>query len=132
MARKAGLSGLRICAKRGDSPVEGDPFDIIKQDETASDEQLAKVVDVNPFLLVALEVDARVLEELDRVGSVHVVAEELVRHGWHGCLSRDRLPCRVSSRAVPLCHHDDGADAHGVARDDGEDKGHRTDGMAGK
>jgi hypothetical protein len=94
-----------LCARRGDLPVERDPFDIVKQDETAGDEQFAKVIDVDPFLLVALEVDARVLEELDRVGSVHVVAEESARHGWHRCLRRDRRPCRVSSRAVPSWSH---------------------------
>ena len=54
--------------------MEGDPLRIFHQNQTRSDHQLCKVVWLYPHFLMALQVDPGLLQQLDRVWRVHVVA----------------------------------------------------------
>lgn len=56
------------------SRVKRHPFDIIKQHQPARNKQLPEILDINPFVFIPLEIYPRVLEELDRVGRIHVVS----------------------------------------------------------
>jgi len=68
-------------ARREHAPVERHPLDVVEEDEARRDEELAKVLDVDAVLLVPLEVDARLGQQLDRLGRVHVVAVRGVVEG---------------------------------------------------
>lgn len=55
--------------------VEGYPFDVIKQNQPACYQQLAKVLHVYTFFFESFEIYARGFEEFDRVGCIHVVPD---------------------------------------------------------
>jgi hypothetical protein len=56
--------------------VEGNPFDILEEDEAGSDEEFTEIFNIYTLFFVPLEIDARILEQFDRIWSVHVVPEE--------------------------------------------------------
>ena len=66
-------AGQDIVVGTSNARVERDPFDVVKQDQARSDQQFSKVLDIDPVLLVSLEIDPRVLQQLDGVRRVHVV-----------------------------------------------------------
>lgn len=53
--------------------MKGDPLDVLEEDESARDQQLAKVLYVDTLLGELAKLDPRVLEKVDRVGRVHVL-----------------------------------------------------------
>ena len=61
--------------------MEGDPLRIFHQNQTRSNHQLCKVVWLYPHFLMALQVDPGLLQQLDRVWRVHVVAGPESGHG---------------------------------------------------
>lgn len=54
--------------------MERDPADVVKQDQSTRHEQFSKIVNIDPFLFMPFEVDPGFLEQVDRVGCVHVGA----------------------------------------------------------
>ena len=55
--------------------MEREPLDGIHEDESGGDHLLCKVAGVDALLLVLLELDAGVLQEVDRVLRVHVLGQ---------------------------------------------------------
>ena len=60
--------------ERVHAPVKRDPLGVWNEDETRGDKQLCKIVGQDTHLLVPLKIDPRLLQQLDRVGRVHVLA----------------------------------------------------------
>jgi len=58
-------SSETILLEMADVRVERDPSDVIKQHQSRRDQQLSKVIDVNPVFLVPLEINSRVLQQVD-------------------------------------------------------------------
>ncbi|TYZ66592.1 hypothetical protein PybrP1_002589 [[Pythium] brassicae (nom. inval.)] len=70
--------------------VERDPLDVVAEHEPGGHEQLAEARDLDAHLLVLGEVDARLLEHLDRVLRVHVLAQaELEVELPHGYVAHE-------------------------------------------
>lgn len=55
--------------------MERDPLHVVEEDQSGRDEEFAEVLNGDTVLLVSLEVDARLCEEFDRFGGVHVVVD---------------------------------------------------------
>ena len=95
----------QLSCPRSYSRVKGDPSHIVKQRQTAGDEQLAKVLDIDAHLVVPLKVEACLVEQVERLGRAHVVAagdgqqracSGALRAATHLTLKR-KLNCQVQT-----------------------------------
>lgn len=55
--------------------MKGNPSSVIRQHQSRCDHELCKIVRVDAIAVVFIEVETRLLEELDRVGRIHVLTE---------------------------------------------------------
>lgn len=54
--------------------MEGNPFDVIEEDETGGDEQFSKVFHGYTLFFVPLEIDPRVFQQFYRIWGVHIIS----------------------------------------------------------
>jgi len=56
--------------------VEAQPLDVVHQNDAGAHQQLGELNGIDAVLLVLLELNARVLQQVDRVLRIHVLARE--------------------------------------------------------
>lgn len=82
--------------------MERDPLDVAVEDKARADQELAKVRNVDARLKVALEVDARGLQQVDRVLGIHVVLQREGKVELPGMCAGGRVAVLVDERDAQL------------------------------
>lgn len=74
------LHQIYVSDAADDRPVEGEPLDVLAQNQTRRHEELGEVQRVDSFLFMLFELQTRVLEQVYGVLGVHVFTAHIRGH----------------------------------------------------